>query len=95
MLQLSFCTDGPKYTNVSFTEETVEGQPATLSCHSDANPAARYTWYKHGKRVFEGQTFYFPNIYKEDSGWYQCQSKNQHGSRQSLPIVLNVQCEFS
>lgn len=93
MLQLSFFTDGPKHTFVSVTGETVEGQPVTLSCHSDANPAASYTWYQYGNKVFEGQTYHFPNIHKDDEGLYQCKSKNQHGSGSSYKD-LNVQCKF-
>ncbi|KAF7645101.1 hypothetical protein LDENG_00210310, partial [Lucifuga dentata] len=39
---------GPKLPSVSVdpTGEIMEGSSVTLSCSSDANPAATYTWYK-------------------------------------------------
>ncbi|XP_037620241.1 B-cell receptor CD22-like isoform X2 [Sebastes umbrosus] len=39
---------GPKLPSVSVSPsgEIVEGSSVTLTCSSDANPAARYTWYK-------------------------------------------------
>ncbi|XP_075871768.1 cell adhesion molecule CEACAM5-like [Nelusetta ayraudi] len=82
---------GPKSSSVSVTGETVEGRPVTLSCSSDANPEANYTWFKDGNKVFEGQKYQFPNIRTKDSGSYHCKSENQHGSIESSPKVLNVQ----
>ncbi len=43
--------DVPQLLSVSVSPsgEIVEGSSVTLSCSSDANPAANYTWYKENE----------------------------------------------
>ena len=68
-----------------------------LTCSSDANPAATYTWYKENQRRPHGERdiYRFPSISSEDSGIYYCKSENQHGSINSSSLVLDVQCEYN
>ena len=47
--------DPPKLpsVSVSLSGEIVEGSSVTLTCSSDANPAAKYTWYKDGRQYLQ------------------------------------------
>ncbi|XP_038550801.1 sialoadhesin-like [Micropterus salmoides] len=50
----------PKLPSVSVSPsaEIVEGSSVTLTCSSDANPAAKYTWYKENQTLIQGpETF--------------------------------------
>nr|XP_033479802.1 vascular cell adhesion protein 1-like [Epinephelus lanceolatus] len=83
--------DAPKLPSVSVSPsaEIVEGSSVTLTCSSDANPAAKYTWYKENHTIFQGPegNYYFKSIRSEDRGIYYCTSKNQHGqNRSSLSV---------
>uniref|UniRef100_A0AAQ6IU74 Ig-like domain-containing protein n=2 Tax=Anabas testudineus TaxID=64144 RepID=A0AAQ6IU74_ANATE len=67
---------GPKNSNISVRPfgEIVEGSSVTLTCSSDANPAAKYTWYKGNQTLLQGaEGFYqFTSIKSEDRGTYSC-----------------------
>ncbi|XP_049901317.1 B-cell receptor CD22-like [Epinephelus moara] len=81
----------PKLPSVSVSPsaEIVEGSSVNLTCSSDANPAANYTWYKKDHTIFQGLegNYYFKSISSEDRGIYYCMSKNQYGqNRSSLSV---------
>ena len=82
--------------SVSPSAEIVEGSSVTLTCSSDANPAANYTWYKEKQEVFHGQegSYHFSSISSVDRGNYSCKSENQHGRLISESVVIDVQCEY-
>ncbi|XP_078138718.1 sialoadhesin-like isoform X2 [Centroberyx gerrardi] len=86
---------GPKNTSVlvSPSGETVEGSSVTLTCSSDANPAATYTWYKENRTLHQGpeESYNFTSISSEDSGTYHCQSDNQYGQFNSSSLFIDVQ----
>uniref|UniRef100_UPI003AADD1A8 cell adhesion molecule CEACAM5-like n=1 Tax=Centroberyx gerrardi TaxID=166262 RepID=UPI003AADD1A8 len=86
---------GPKNTSVlvSPSGETVEGSSVTLTCSSDANPAATYTWYKENRTLHQGpeESYSFTSISSEDSGTYHCQSDNQYGQFNSSSLFIDVQ----
>ncbi|XP_065810760.1 B-cell receptor CD22-like [Labrus bergylta] len=83
----------PKLPSVSVSPsaEIVEGSSVTLTCSSDANPAAKYTWFKENLLKGQGQSYYFPSIRSEDRGIYYCQAENKHGQIKSLQHLLDVQ----
>uniref|UniRef100_A0A3Q3L6L2 Ig-like domain-containing protein n=1 Tax=Mastacembelus armatus TaxID=205130 RepID=A0A3Q3L6L2_9TELE len=85
--------DGPQSVSVSPSGQIVEGRPVTLTCSSDANPAANYTWYKENQTLLHGPegTYQFSSIRSEDSGTYYCRSENQYGQINSEPLLVNVQ----
>ena len=92
-------TDAPKTTSatVSPSGEIEEGRSVTLSCSSDANPAANYTWFKvntdHSSGdMIQGQQLVFGAILSSDSGQYLCEAKNELGTT-SGSISINVKCE--
>ncbi|XP_030636346.1 B-cell receptor CD22-like [Chanos chanos] len=85
---------GPKkiMVSVSPSGEIVEGSSVTLTCSSDANPPATYTWFKKNGTVTIGreETYRINKISSEDSGEYHCKSNNQHGHQYSNSVSLNV-----
>ncbi|XP_041789298.1 sialoadhesin-like isoform X2 [Chelmon rostratus] len=86
-------TYAPKLPSVlvSPSGEIEEGSSVTLSCSSDANPAAKYTWYKMNQTLTPGDTYHFTSITLEDSGIYHCKSENEYGQITSNPVHIDVQ----
>ncbi|KAK0150447.1 B-cell receptor CD22 [Merluccius polli] len=78
--------------SVSPSGEIAEGSSVTLSCSSDANPAANYTWFKeHDDSVGEsGQNYTITNITSELGGHYYCQAHNAIGHHNSTLLFINV-----
>ncbi|XP_049901424.1 B-cell receptor CD22-like [Epinephelus moara] len=85
----------PKLPSVSVVPpgEIIEGSSVTLTCSSDANPAAKYTWYKENHTLYHGEKdiYHFTSISSEDRGTYFCKSQNQHGQINSSSLFLDVQ----
>ncbi|KAM8772403.1 B-cell receptor CD22-like [Acanthopagrus schlegelii] len=79
--------------SVSPSAEIVEGSSVTLTCSSDANPAANYTWYKEKQKLLHGQrrVYHFSSISSEDRGNYSCKSENQYGEIMSSSVSVDVQ----
>ncbi|XP_063331703.1 B-cell receptor CD22-like [Pelmatolapia mariae] len=77
--------------SVSPSAEIVEGSSVTLTCSSDANPAANYTWYKENDESpkASGQNFTITDIQPEHSGSYYCVAQNSRGHQNSI-LQLNV-----
>uniref|UniRef100_A0A8C4H831 B-cell receptor CD22 n=1 Tax=Dicentrarchus labrax TaxID=13489 RepID=A0A8C4H831_DICLA len=87
----------PRVPSVSVrpSGEIVEGSSVNLTCSSDANPAANYTWYKENQTLFQGPEgiHNFTSISSEDRGIYHCSSENQYGQIMSSPLSVDVQCK--
>ncbi|XP_059204128.1 B-cell receptor CD22-like [Centropristis striata] len=81
--------------SVSPSAEIVEGSSVTLTCSSDANPAASITWYKGNQSPLRGQegSYHFTSISSEDRGIYYCKSENQHGVINSSSVFIDVACK--
>ena len=92
-------SDAPKLPSVSVSPsaEIVEGSSVTLTCSTDANPAANYTWYKEKQELLRGPEgiYHFSSISSEDRGNYSCKSENQYGEINSSFIFLDIQCEYN
>ncbi|XP_035855919.1 B-cell receptor CD22-like [Sander lucioperca] len=86
---------GPQLPSVSVSPsaEIVEGRSVTLTCSSDANPAANYTWYKENQTLLQGPEgiYHFTSISSKDSGNYYCKSENRHGWINSTSLFIDVQ----
>ncbi|XP_076738260.1 sialoadhesin-like [Maylandia zebra] len=84
----------PKIPSVSVSPsgELVEGSSVTLTCSSDANPAANYTWYKEDDNSAKasGQNFIITDFRPEHSGSYYCEAQNTRGRRSSTSHHLTV-----
>ncbi|XP_041640076.1 B-cell receptor CD22-like [Cheilinus undulatus] len=77
---------------VSPVDEITEGSSVTLTCSSDANRAAKYTWYRKNQTLSsEGAQLVFSSIQSSDSAEYQCAAENQLGRRESKPVFIHVQ----
>ncbi|XP_013770492.1 B-cell receptor CD22-like [Pundamilia nyererei] len=85
----------PKLPSVSVSPsaEIVEGSSVTLTCSSDANPAANYTWYKEQQPISQEKQIIFRSIWFSDSGKYCCTAENELGKTISKVISINVKCE--
>uniref|UniRef100_A0A671RUA0 B-cell receptor CD22-like n=1 Tax=Sinocyclocheilus anshuiensis TaxID=1608454 RepID=A0A671RUA0_9TELE len=83
----------------SFTSSSVmEGDPVTLSCSTDANPAElNYTWYTETGSQFEllqtGHNHTYIVTNPTYGARYGCKAQNQHGQCNAT-IQLDVQCEY-
>ncbi|XP_075939068.1 uncharacterized protein LOC142940066 [Anarhichas minor] len=87
----------PKLPSVSVSPsaEIVEGSSVTLTCSSDANPAANYTWYKEDVNPdpppLSGEPqLVFSSIQSSDSGQYYCRAENLLGTNRSEFISIDV-----
>ncbi|CAL8401678.1 unnamed protein product [Gadus morhua 'NCC'] len=85
---------GPKHASAlpSPSGEIKEGSSVTLSCSSDANPAAEYTWFKNNQPLLwePSQPHTFPSVRPEDRGTYRCHAENQYGQLGSNSIFMDV-----
>uniref|UniRef100_A0A3Q3C6D3 Ig-like domain-containing protein n=1 Tax=Haplochromis burtoni TaxID=8153 RepID=A0A3Q3C6D3_HAPBU len=82
----------PKLPSVSVSPsaEIVEGSSVTLTCSSDANPAANYTWYKEQQPISQEKQIIFRSIWFSDSGKYCCTAENELGKTISKVISINI-----
>uniref|UniRef100_A0A3B5PXZ2 Ig-like domain-containing protein n=1 Tax=Xiphophorus maculatus TaxID=8083 RepID=A0A3B5PXZ2_XIPMA len=69
----------------------IDGSSVTLTCSSDANPAASYSWYKEDEESpkVSGQSFTIADVRLEHSGNYSCKAENIRGN-QSSTVHLEV-----
>uniref|UniRef100_A0A3Q3L125 Ig-like domain-containing protein n=1 Tax=Mastacembelus armatus TaxID=205130 RepID=A0A3Q3L125_9TELE len=95
---VSFCLYPPKLLSVSVSPsaEIVEGSSVTLTCSSDANPAANYTWYKENEESpkASGQIFTITDIRPEHSGKYYCEAQNTRGRHNTTSHLTVVAGRF-
>ncbi|XP_030599726.1 B-cell receptor CD22-like [Archocentrus centrarchus] len=83
----------PKLPSVSVSpSEIVEGSSVTLTCSSDANPEAKYTWYKEDEESpkASGEIFTITDFRPEHNGSYYCVAQNTRGSQNSTSHDLTV-----
>ncbi|XP_033996112.1 B-cell receptor CD22-like isoform X2 [Trematomus bernacchii] len=79
------------FVSVSPSAEIEEGGSVTLTCSSDANPAANYTWYKKNEDSpkASGQIFNITDFRAEHSGNYYCETQNILGrSNSTLHLIV-------
>ncbi|XP_054897428.1 B-cell receptor CD22-like [Poeciliopsis prolifica] len=78
--------------SLSSSGHIVEGNPMTLTCSSDANPAATYTWYKKDTSgpLSKDSQLVFTSIQSSDSGKYYCKAENVLRSRTSEVVFIDV-----
>uniref|UniRef100_A0A668APW5 Ig-like domain-containing protein n=1 Tax=Myripristis murdjan TaxID=586833 RepID=A0A668APW5_9TELE len=102
LIQINYPLDAPKVPSVSVSPsgEIVEGSSVTMTCSSDANPAATYTWYKkNGNPAQEplrtGPQLNFVSIQSSDSGEFYCTAQNKLGKKTSDSTSIDVKLEGS
>uniref|UniRef100_A0A667ZW71 Ig-like domain-containing protein n=1 Tax=Myripristis murdjan TaxID=586833 RepID=A0A667ZW71_9TELE len=84
--------------SMSPSGEIVEGSSVNLTCSSDANPAATYTWYKKNGNPDQepfrtGPELAFVSIQFSDSGEFYCTAQNVLGEKTSDSTSIDVKCE--
>ncbi|KAM8879186.1 Fc receptor-like protein 1 isoform 1-T1 [Spinachia spinachia] len=78
---------------MSSSGDIVEGRSVNLTCSTDANPAASYTWYKEHEDSprASGQIFTIRDFSAEHSGTYSCEAQNEMGrSNSTLLLILEA-----
>uniref|UniRef100_A0A671PEZ5 Ig-like domain-containing protein n=1 Tax=Sinocyclocheilus anshuiensis TaxID=1608454 RepID=A0A671PEZ5_9TELE len=81
----------PQNVSVSISPSgEIEGDSVTLSCSSDSNPPADFTWFKGGQYAGSGRIYSISRISSDHSGEYKCRSRNKHGVRYSDVVILNT-----
>ncbi|XP_062866802.1 B-cell receptor CD22-like [Trichomycterus rosablanca] len=82
----------PKRVSVSVSPsgEIMENSLVTLTCSSDAKPAASYQWYKGTTYKASGETFTIHKIRSDDGGEHKCQAWNEHGDQNSTAVNIDV-----
>uniref|UniRef100_H3A674 Ig-like domain-containing protein n=1 Tax=Latimeria chalumnae TaxID=7897 RepID=H3A674_LATCH len=94
-------TSRPTIINVNYPPKVViaevnpegdaqEGNDITLSCSSDGDPAATYTWIKKNFEEGSESTLYLKNVTSKDSGDYYCRAGNELGRKDSSKISINI-----
>uniref|UniRef100_A0AAQ4PH09 Ig-like domain-containing protein n=1 Tax=Gasterosteus aculeatus aculeatus TaxID=481459 RepID=A0AAQ4PH09_GASAC len=89
---------GPQRPSVSVSPsaEMLEGGSVNLTCSTDANPAAKYTWYKEHEDSprASGQIFTITDFTAEHSGNYYCEAQNEMGRSNSTLLLITESGEF-
>ncbi|CAH1248239.1 HMCN2 [Branchiostoma lanceolatum] len=72
--------------------EEKEGDPLTLTCTSDGNPAPTFIWNKQGGSVGlpAGHVVQIQSLSREDAGTYTCTASNGIGNPQAATSTVNV-----
>ncbi|XP_077379569.1 B-cell receptor CD22-like isoform X2 [Festucalex cinctus] len=84
----------PKFFHLRASPSNVidEGQSVTLSCGSDAKPAASYTLYKDNQTVQRHQKPEgFLEFRTQHAGSFYCVALNKYGNVKSSTVVVDVQ----
>uniref|UniRef100_A0A3B3DCV2 Ig-like domain-containing protein n=1 Tax=Oryzias melastigma TaxID=30732 RepID=A0A3B3DCV2_ORYME len=81
----------PKTSNVSVnvSGKILEGSSVTLTCSSDANPAANYTWFKKDEDSpkASGPNWTISDFRAELSGVYYCEQNSYGSSRLKVDVT--------
>ncbi|XP_075905072.1 B-cell receptor CD22-like [Nelusetta ayraudi] len=84
----------PRTPSVSVAPSAVllKGNSLTLTCSSDANPEANYTWYKEDEvsPLASGQSLTIRDLRAEHSGYYYCVAQNAIGLVNSTSHLVAV-----
>lgn len=88
--------DPPNNTAVSPIGIVLEGSTVTLTCNSNANPLALYTWYRvSGDQVTSAGIWrWFTTKVSIDNSQFYCEARNRYGSQNSSVIQIDVQCKL-
>ncbi|XP_062865652.1 B-cell receptor CD22-like [Trichomycterus rosablanca] len=82
----------PKRVSVSVSPsgEIMEESSVTLTCSSDAKPAASYQWFEGTSYKETGETFTIHEIRSDDGGEYKCRARNELGDQYSTAVNIDV-----
>ncbi|XP_076832933.1 B-cell receptor CD22 [Brachyhypopomus gauderio] len=83
----------PRNTKVNGNPKYLkEGESATISCSSNANPNATFTWFKvnESQPIGNSQQITLSKAEQKISGIYYCQAQNKYGKEDSANITVNV-----
>ncbi|RVE76669.1 hypothetical protein OJAV_G00011120 [Oryzias javanicus] len=83
----------PKSVSVSMDPpEILEGSSVTLTCSSDAKPAATFRWFKNNQPLLrEDPHLTLRSVHRSDSEKYHCVAENELGKTASEDVFINVE----
>ncbi|KAJ8311173.1 hypothetical protein KUTeg_011274 [Tegillarca granosa] len=83
----------PSTTSYSITEQ---GTIPDITCTADCYPNCNYRWTKDGQVTshVSDSILSLRNINRNDTGVYRCTSWNDHGTKDSNNINVDVKCEL-
>lgn len=97
LLSCSCVPDAPTDASVTVSPPggSLQNSSVSLTCHADANPAAKYTWFRENqsKAFSEKQQLFLRSLQASDSGEYYCRAENQLGGKISERISVKLLCE--
>uniref|UniRef100_A0A8C5BB88 Ig-like domain-containing protein n=1 Tax=Gadus morhua TaxID=8049 RepID=A0A8C5BB88_GADMO len=70
-----------RFEKKKFPSYRIPEGSVTLSCSSDANPAADYTWFRDNQPMLwePRRPYTLDPVSSKDRGTYRCQAENQYG----------------
>ncbi|XP_071115738.1 cell adhesion molecule CEACAM5-like [Haliotis cracherodii] len=84
VLEVQYGPDQIQFNETSDRLYVEEGDPLTVRCSADCNPACTVTWWDTSRqRVITGQreaVLYIPAVDRSVSGQYTCHANNTHGN---------------
>uniref|UniRef100_A0A3P9LDN3 Ig-like domain-containing protein n=1 Tax=Oryzias latipes TaxID=8090 RepID=A0A3P9LDN3_ORYLA len=85
----------PKSVSVAMSlTEIMEGSSVTLTCSCDANPPAKFRWYKNNQTLLlEDPSLILRSVQRSDSRKFHCVAENKLGEAASDYVFINVECE--
>uniref|UniRef100_H0WLQ3 Ig-like domain-containing protein n=1 Tax=Otolemur garnettii TaxID=30611 RepID=H0WLQ3_OTOGA len=87
---------GPDVPTISPPESYYRpGANLTLSCHSDSNPPAQYSWFIDGRPQQATQELFIASVTVNNSGSYACVAQNSATGRNGTTvktITVSVMC---
>ena len=102
MINFSFCTDPPEFTNVSNDQDVLEGEgpSITIRCIADIGvPTPSINWTRvldngsDSDVLFTGEEYVLDNN-RNSTGTYRCTAFNGIGTAPNRTIVVNVNCKL-
>jgi len=70
-----------------------QGSKVTMSCEAEADPVAKYYWFKNDEPIGESNTLIIEEAKWSDDGVYYCKAENglPENAKKSLPQTISVQ----
>lgn len=91
----------PYFSKANVTIERLKKQTSSIKCHADANPPARYTWYRNDSFVItasgspasnlENGTIELPLLHNTEYEIFTCNASNSYGSSVQMVNVTVMQ----
>ena len=78
------------------SEVRIENQTAAFMCDSDSTIDVNFAWKKNGKIIanLTDEMLILNSVKVNDTGFYECITRNKYGSMVSNKVHLVVPCKY-